>query len=183
MMFTIILKNDKLTSYNRLGLFILLIHALYFTGYFLKVNSNVNFIALIGGIAVAFIAFLLNIASASKNNKPVIPFAVVLIILAIIWAALENYWLFAAMLVLAFLDFNVRKKPVVNFFDDRIELNAFPKRTYQWEQMANVILKDRILTLDFKDDRLMQPEIDEESWKVEEEAFNLFSQQHLVNKE
>jgi len=183
-MVTIILKNDKLSSYNRLGLFILLLHLLYFARFFLKGNTDVNFIAIVSGIGVSFIGLVLNVRSASKNNKPTIPFAAIFTALAIIWATLQNFGLtnfgfFAVMIIFAFLDSNVRKKPLVIFFEDRIEFNVFPRRTYQWQQMGNVILKDRILTLDFKNDRLIQTEIDEESWGVEEGEFNLFCKQHL----
>ncbi len=181
-MYTIILKNEKLASYNRLGLFILLIHFLYFTGYFLKVNSNVNFLLLAGGIAAAFLGFVLNISSATKNKKPMIPFVVMFVIMAIAWAGLVNYWLTAAMIILAFLDVTVRKKPTVVFFDDRISIQAFPGKTYEWEDMSNVILKDDILTLDFKNDRLMQAEIDGDSFHVDEIGFNEFCTRRLEGK-
>ena len=182
-MYTLILKNEKIISYNRLGLFILLIHLLYFTGYLLKVNLNVNFPALIAGMVVSGVGFAFNITSALKNKTQLIPFFLVLIAVAIVWAVLGNYWLFAAMIILAFLDFNVRKKPTVYFSNDGIGMNVFPKKTYQWQQMGNVVLKDRILTLDFKDDRLIQSEIDGESYGIDEGGFNLFCNRHLNNEE
>ena len=179
-MFTIILKNEKLSSFNRLGLFILLIHGLYFTGYLLKmVSSNVIFIALVAGIVVAFTGFVFNIRSASKNKQPLVPFSVIFLLIAIVWAALLNYWLCIALLILALLDRTIRKKPAVVFFEDRIELPAFPKKTFQWDAFNNVILKDRILTLDFRNDRLIQSEIDGESYHIDEPAFNLFCRQKL----
>ena len=179
-MFTIILKNEKLSSFNRLGLFILLIHGLYFTGYFLKVSSNVNFIALVSGIVIAFVGFGLNISSAAKSKRPLVPFSIIFLVIAIVWAGLLNYWLCIALLILAIHDLTVRKKPAVAIFEDRIEVMAFPKKTYQWSAFNNVILKDRILTLDLRDDRLIQSEISEESYHIDESAFNLFCRQKLV---
>ena len=179
-MYSIVLKNDKLISYNRLGLSILLIHFLYFTGYSLKTNFDENSIALVAGMAVSCMGFLFNITSAQKKSKTqLIPFFIVFIASAIVWATLGNYLLVAAMLVLAFLDFNVRKKTTVDFSDESIDMNVFPKKKYRWEQMGNVILKDRILTLDFKNDHLIQSEIDEESWKIQEVIFNEFCKERL----
>ena len=180
-MFTIILKNEKLSSFNRLGLFILLIHGLYFTGYLLKNVSNVNLITLIAGMVVAFAGFVLNISITSKNRKPLFSFSIIFLLLAIVWASLLNYWLCIALLILAFLDLTVRKKPAVIFFEDRIELPAFPKKTFQWDAFNNVILKDRILTLDFRNDHLMQSEIAGESYHIDEAAFNLFCRQKLAS--
>ena len=180
--YTIVLKNEKLGSYNKLGLLILLIHLLYFVNYFLKVISDVNFIALAAGIAISFLGLVLNAVSAFRNNKLLVHFFIVFVLLAVTWSQLDNYWLFIALLALAFLDFTVRKKPAVQFFADRIELPSFPKRTVQWNELNNVILKDRILTLDFKNDRLIQSEIQEESYTVDEGHFNLFCKLHLQNK-
>jgi hypothetical protein len=183
-MFTIILKNEKLSFYNRLGLFIVLINLLYFINYVLRTHTYVNVTAIVVGIGVSFIGLVLNIGSASKNNKPRIPFAAIFTLLAVIWATHENfaidkYAVFVAMIIFAFLDYNARKKTFIIFFDDRIELNLFRLKIYQWEKLGNVILKDRVLTLDFKDDRLMQAEIDQESWGVDEGAFNVFCKQQL----
>jgi len=179
MVFTIILKNEKLTSYNRLALFILLIHLLFFIGDILKTPPDVNVAAPIAGMIISLIGFGFNIQSFSKNKKPLVPFVVVFTALAVVWVMLTNLWPPITMLVLAFLDVHVRKKITVVFSDDGIAINTLPSKNYQWVQLGNVILKDRILTLDFKDDRLIQTEIGEESWGVEEDGFNSFCKQRL----
>ena len=178
-MYSLTLKNDRIIFYNRLGFLILLIHFLYFFSYSLKTGFNANFRDYIPGMLVSAIGLAFNITSALKNKTPLIPFAIVFVATAIVWAIDGNYWLSAAMIILAFLDFNVRKKSTVDFSDDHIEMNVFPKRIFLWEQMVNVILKDRILTLDFKDDRLIQTEIAEESWKIHEGIFNEYCRERL----
>jgi hypothetical protein len=55
----------------------------------------------------------------------------------------------------------------------------FPPKKYQWSLFSNVILKDNILTLDFKNNKLIQAEI--ETKDVNEEAFNTFAKGQ-VNK-
>ena len=179
-MYTLFLKNEKLGSYNKLGLFILLLHILYFTGYFLKINSETNFIAVCVILAISLLGFMINVGCAFKNKGPVIAFSVLFVILGLIWLAFDSYWMIVPMVILAYLDFNVRKIAAVYLSEHGIEIKAFPGNTHEWKQMSNVILKDRILTLDFKNDRLIQTETDERSWGVEEEGFNLFCSQHLI---
>lgn len=178
-MYSLTLKNDRIIFYNRLGLFILLIHFLYFFGYSLKTDPNANFGNFGLGMLVSIMGLVFNITSALKNKTQLVPFAIVFVVMAIVWIIYGNYWLSAAMIILAFLDFNVRKKPTVDFSDDGIEMNVFPKRRFRWGQMGNVILKDRILTLDFKDDRLIQTEIAEESWRIHEGIFNEYCRERL----
>jgi hypothetical protein len=49
----------------------------------------------------------------------------------------------------------------------------FPKREFDWSVLNNVVLKDYILTLDFKNNKLVQAEI--ENKDVDEKEFNSFA--------
>lgn len=173
-MYSITIKNGKHASYNKIGLFFLLVHLLYFGYYFLKVNSGVNFVAIVGGIAISFLGLATNFNSVSRNRMPAMPFWLLLAALALMWAWLEMYLMSVVILGLGVLDFIARKKPQFIFTDDIIEKKAFPASTIRWEELDNVILKDNILTIDFKNDRLIQEEIDIDSYDIDEEAFNSY---------
>jgi hypothetical protein len=84
-----------------------------------------------------------------------------------------------ALIVLAFLDLVSERELMVSFFADRIEFPSFPKKTICWKELSNVILKDRILTIDFKNDHLLQSETGEKSFDIDEETFNKFCQLQL----
>ncbi|MGC4034655.1 MAG: hypothetical protein QM764_01750 [Chitinophagaceae bacterium] len=47
--------------------------------------------------------------------------------------------------------------------------------------MSNAILKDGILTIDFKNNKIIQAEIDEEYAVVNEKEFNEFCKRQLSN--
>ncbi len=51
----------------------------------------------------------------------------------------------------------------------------FPEKEYLWNTFNNVILKDNILTLDFKNNHLIQAEV-EEPKNIDEKKFNSFAQ-------
>jgi hypothetical protein len=56
---------------------------------------------------------------------------------------------------------------------------VFYKKTFLWVELNNVILKDRILTVDFKSNKLLQSEIAEESFEIDEKKFNRFCTDQL----
>ena len=43
---------------------------------------------------------------------------------------------------------------------------------YRWEEFSNIILKDNLLTIDFKNNKLIQVTIDETQARIEEVGFN-----------
>lgn len=70
------------------------------------------------------------------------------------------------------------RKTSFHFSISHIEKINFPVKKYTWDEFANVILKDNLLTLDFKNNRLLQAEI--EVADINEEAFNTFAKQQLA---
>jgi hypothetical protein len=55
---------------------------------------------------------------------------------------------------------------------------SFPVKEINWPELQNIILKDGILTIDFRNDKLIQQEIEEDE-DVNEEDFNEFCKQQL----
>ena len=50
--------------------------------------------------------------------------------------------------------------------------NTLIKKKYSWKDIDNVVLKDGLLTIDFKNNKLFQKEIDGEDKEADEEEFN-----------
>jgi len=55
---------------------------------------------------------------------------------------------------------------------------SFPKRIILWNELQNIVLKDGILTIDFRNNKLIQQDLDEEV-TVNEKEFNEFCKQQL----
>lgn len=69
----------------------------------------------------------------------------------------------------------LNKVPTVSISNEGLEINkTFSKPFYQWQAFNNIVLKDSILTIDFKNNRLMQLTIDESGIQVDEKYFNEF---------
>lgn len=74
------------------------------------------------------------------------------------------------------------KKVRIDVDTDAISLHyVFYKKVYKWIEFNNVILKDSILTLDFKSNKLIQSEIEEVNFQIDEKAFNRFCNEQLQN--
>lgn len=174
--FVFILRNEKLLSYRRLAILIFLLHLLFFIFYLLKYGGNMTLLA---GIAISGLAMVFLFTISGRHSKPTIITSITFFLLAAVWIMLANYWLAIVLAILAFFDLVSGRKLVVSFFADRIEYPSFPKKTIRWNELNNVILKDRILTIDFKNDRLLQSEIAEESLNVDEKLFNAYCREQM----
>ncbi len=68
----------------------------------------------------------------------------------------------------------------VAFDKTGILINSLPKKTFPWVQVQNVVLKDGILTIDLKNNQLIQKAIASGSSAAEEQDFNEFCRSMLT---
>jgi branched-subunit amino acid transport protein len=78
-----------------------------------------------------------------------------------------------------FLERQIKFPEEIGFDDEGITINTFSKKYYPWNLINNVVLKDGLLTIDFKDNRLFQKEIEEQVSPVLESEFNEFCRSKL----
>lgn len=88
-------------------------------------------------------------------------------------------WIALVYLLAALLEKQVKFPQELAFDAEEIVFNTFPKKTYRWEELANVILKDGILTVDFRNNKLIQKEIESQATAADERDFNEFCQSKL----
>ena len=68
----------------------------------------------------------------------------------------------------------------IGFSNDEIVLNTLFKKIYRWPDLNNVVLKDGLLTMDFKNNRLFQKvAFDEDEMDADEAEFNAYCQRQL----
>ena len=78
-----------------------------------------------------------------------------------------------------FLERQIKFPEEIGFDDEGITINTFSKKFYPWSLINNVVLKDGLLTIDYKDNRLFQKEIEEQVTPVLESEFNEFCHSKL----
>jgi len=94
----------------------------------------------------------------------------------ILWVN-DNILLAIANLVL-FLLYTISIQKIIYVFDSSlIKQKNFPWKKYQWNEFSNVIIKDNLLTMDFKNNKLIQGEIITD--EIDETEFDEFAKERL----
>ena len=115
-----------------------------------------------------------------KNLHPF--FRIGLLIAAAGWLFIPNSkWMTIVYLIAAILEKQAKFPQEIAFGKEEIVFNSFPKKRYSWSDLNNVILRDGIITVDFKSNQLLQKEIQSGSTAQDEKEFNEFC--HLRLKE
>jgi len=98
---------------------------------------------------------------------------------ALAWMKEGFWWLSIVLLLFILLDFIAHKKLVVHVTDKTIVVPYVMQKTVDWNEVNNVILKDGLLTIDFKNNKLFQQLILNSDADVNEKEFNEFCRQQL----
>lgn len=85
-------------------------------------------------------------------------------------------------LVAAVLEKPVKVQPEYAFDEESIVLNSFPQKRYLWDEISNVVLKDGLLTIDLKNNKLIQKEVNDAVTPQDEIDFNAFCKERLKVK-
>lgn len=100
----------------------------------------------------------------------------------IVWMLLHMISAGIVLICLGLLLSLLRQKFIFTFNKEGISGNDFFVNQKAWSNLNNVILKDGLLTLDFKNNKIYQAEIiTEESNVTDETAFNIFCKKHIEN--
>lgn len=174
--YEIILKNEKEKTYRFISW--LLISANFITLFlyaFISENNKIIYFIL------AFSALLsIPVLNYFKFQKLKTRFSIAFIIFAVAWFLTPYWWIGPVNIVFLVLDKAASGKLKVEFHNDKIRFPSLINRDYPWRDLSNAILKDGILTIDFKTNKLIQQQIAEESSSVNEKEFNEFCRQHLI---
>ena len=169
--FEITLKNDKVKYYKLIALLLVLFNLAVFI-YLLF--SGVHFYAAAAALLLSGLYVIYLLYEAKKNSNTFFINPISFFILAGSWVALQNYLLAFACITLGILYHLSLQKLQFVFNDNLVKKMNFPQKEYSWEMITNVILKDNILTIDFKNNTLIQLETE---GSINEIQFNEFVQQ------
>jgi hypothetical protein len=98
--------------------------------------------------------------------------------IVVAWIITQYYWLAIANVVLAILYGFSSKKLMLSVETKGIYYPSFPKSFFEWSSLSQVILKDGLLTIDKKDNTLIQQPIKDASY-IDEAEFNAYCQSQL----
>ena len=171
------LKNDKEKTYFIISC--ILLFSNFITLIVLTIAADFNKIGpFILSLLAATAIFLLKYFK--KSNEKLLffwPF----FFFSFAWFVSPYDWLGYINLLFAVLDTISRKKLTVLFYNDKVIYpSAIPEKIL-WTEINNVILKDGIITIDLKNNKLIQNYLDEKYISVNETDFNDFCVSKLTS--
>ncbi len=178
--YRIILPNEKTATYGYVTLFILLLN--FFLSGFIYLNSidariiNLSLIAAIISVLSVLIWVVSNYTKQIQQFRIEISF----FILAVLWFLMDRHLLSLSIFCFAIIGIYTRRPFILLFSNNGISYPSFPKKEFPWNEVENVILKDGMLTIDLKNNTLIQKVIDNSSAvAINEREFNLFCKSQL----
>jgi hypothetical protein len=133
--------------------------------------------------AVLLIGLALNRLARGRIRTGKLRYRHLLFLAAAGWLLLTHVpWVGAFFFILTFLEYQTKRPLEIGFDHDRVVINTLIKQRFDWTAFNNVILKDGLLTLDFKSNRLIQKEVadDDDENDADEEEFNLYCRGRLA---
>jgi hypothetical protein len=131
--------------------------------------------------AFVLIGLIYNTVSARRKKR--VRYRYLLLLTALGWFVMPSpEWIGILFIVLAFLEHQTKRPLEIGFDHDRVVINSLIRRRHDWSVFNNVILRDGLLTLDFKNNRLIQREIadDDDEDDADEEEFNAYCRDRLA---
>jgi hypothetical protein len=184
--YVVILKNDRERATDAISALLCLLSAgMFLHSSYQRVPPNYLGIAL---AAFLLIGLAINLILARRKPKPgyrsppPVRYRYWLLLSAVGWFVLTSTpWFGACFVLICILEYQAKRPLEIGFNDDRIAINKIVRQWYDWSAFNNVILKDGLLTLDFKNNRLLQKEVadDDEEDDADEEEFNAFCRSRL----
>ena len=172
--YIVVLKNGQVRRIRIFGLLMSIIGMLLLLYRGLSEEGNrMNLVA----VAAAAILIVWNITESRKGKKTRYRNILLLIAGGILLLPPFSFLSVAGLgfLAMALIEQKALTPSEIGFAEDHIRFNSLMKKDHAWSELQAVVLKDGILTMDFKNNHLLQLETDDEEddeYDAEEDEFN-----------
>lgn len=182
--FIVVLKKSSTKIIDLVSLLMLAIAVLFFmydfTLQFAQANNNITSTnALLLFWIFSIIGWVLFTRKQEKKGNPAnYRFAIMLAG----WGWFmhpQARWLCAVYLLAAFLEKPLKVTPEYAFDENEIVFNSFPQKKYVWNDVTNVVLRFGMLTIDLKNNKIIQGEVNDDVPLQVEIEFNEFCKKQL----
>jgi hypothetical protein len=180
--FIITLKRPGYRYINLVSILLLFIFLLAFAYYMLQVGwaAGNYWLLLIPGFIIGLAVY----GFIRRNEKDfLVYYRTELFIAALGWFLLPSFaevrflgWLYAGM---AIIERYVKFPDEWAFSKEQVVHNSFPKKSYEWVEIDNVVLRENLFTIDFRNNKIIQKELDSPVDKDTETEFNAYCAQQL----
>jgi hypothetical protein len=178
--FTFILKDNNQKAFNSFFWFLLFLHVIAAPVVILNITNTPQ--KMIAAVVMGAYFILTAVFFLLKGKLKLSVYQLIVFGLMIIFWLAQTAWLPAIICIAAivFAYKILKTKSTAIFSTQNITLNkSLFKKVHYWPAIENVVLKDNLLSVDFKNNHLLQVEIAAESLSIDEKEFNQFCKLQL----
>jgi hypothetical protein len=181
--YVVTLQNNSRRLIDRFSILLCLASVVLFLLEYIT-DKEKRLVHLIGILLIIFLSGI-NLYKSRKINRynqtgQAVNYNYILFITALVWATMPYFpWLSGMFLILGLVERQAKKNLEIGFADDRIVFNSFPRKQYDWKDFSNIVLRDNLLTLDFRNNKLFQRETIDEEGDAGEEEFNNYCEERI----
>jgi hypothetical protein len=184
--FELILRNDKQKFYDRFAIFIFILNGIGIC--VAHLNPRLEIIDKSGkiffiGLAVTLVSSQIIMLFTNLVTRHLNSFLTASFIISLYWTLLGYWWFGIVSFVLILLYVLSKRNLKVDVDVEKILYPSFPVKVIKWNDLNSLVLKDGLLTIDFKNNKLIQQIVDKKSDVINEKEFNEFCRQQLKVKE
>jgi len=173
--YELVLKNEKEKFYKIINWLLLAVNFISI----LLLTISIHFIKLVPTIlAVVAVSSIFFIHYFQRKYEKLV-YSTPFFIFSLAWVVAGFWWIGVLNLVFSILSFASIKRLIVSLTGEYITYPSLFDKRIKWDELNNVILKDGLLTIDFKNDKLIQQLVDEPNYSTDEKEFNDFCSEQL----
>ena len=177
--YVVTLKNERGKKVNVISCLIAIISAIFFLVH--QIRGGVTSYIFIISFVLISAGLISNWYLSVKKNKRVF-YSRILLVAGLTWFAMPFLeWVGLPVLLLALLEKQARFALEIGFTREQIVFNTLFKRKFKWSDFSNIMLKDGLLTLDFKSNKIFQKETIDEEGDADEDEFNEYCRNQLTS--
>lgn len=170
--YILIIKKERSGNIDLISILLCFMSFAFFI-YYSYLQNNFSSVLFIGSLLIPVTAIRSIVLKKKPGNRA--NFKHPLLITGIIWLFVPGMrWFFVLFVLFVMFDHQARHPLEVGISDDQVVINTFFRKKYKWSALSNVVLKDNLLTLDFKNNKILQREIEPLLSNVNEKEFNAF---------
>lgn len=176
--YLVVLKTNTVAIINLISLLMLIVAILLFSYIGIRLMPSFPGEAWKPLVVAAFI-FIWIIIRYLTINKPYFRWALLVAGVYFLFSHFSFYWIGFLYIIAGLLEKPAKLPQELGFDTTGITINSLIPKEISWEELTNVLIKDNLLTIDFKNNKLYQKEISTPVPKETEKEFNTFCQKHL----
>lgn len=173
--YILILKKENPENINYISFLLCFISWIFFLYYTYAYGSFSSILVWANWLIPVVLIWTIRVKK--KISKPT-TYKHPLFVTGLLWLFVPGMrWIALLFILFILFDHQSRHPLEIGVSDERIVINTFFRKRYEWNAFSNVVLKDGLLTLDFKNNKMLQREIIKHD--VNESEFNDFCREQL----